>query len=93
MPTDHQIFLLDIGEYEIVRVGGELRVALNRAGSLPAPDQKPAQTPTPSPRAEQMRALLNSGLVKNRAELARHFNLSRARITQILGPIQAKERN
>jgi len=86
MPTDQQIFLLDIGEYEIVRKDGQVRIALHSAGDRPAPALQIAEVPTPSPRSEQMRTLLDSGLVKNRADLARRFNISRARVTQILGP-------
>ncbi len=37
-------------------------------------------------RAEYFRQLLSSGEVRNRAELARRFGISRARVTQILGP-------
>jgi hypothetical protein len=46
-----------------------------------------------SHRARQrlMQAMLDSGFVENRAELARYFGLSRARISQILGPVKDKQ--
>jgi hypothetical protein len=36
-------------------------------------------------RAAEIQKLLDDGTVKNRAELARWFAISRARVTQILG--------
>ena len=38
-------------------------------------------------RKEEWTALLAAGTVKNRAALARHLGLSRAYVTQVLGPV------
>jgi hypothetical protein len=38
--------------------------------------------------AQEWQGLLDSGVVKNRAALARQLGLSRARITQVLGPVE-----
>lgn len=42
-------------------------------------------------RARQIQAMLDAGEVKNRAELARRLELSRARITQILQSLKGME--
>ena len=53
--------------------------------SVPKPTPKPqVLRGDPKARARRLQAMLDAGEVKNRAELARRFGLSRARITQIL---------
>ena len=53
-------------------------------------DEKPAQKPAPKERPDGMKlarhyqALLDSGKFENRAALARHLGVSRARVTQVL---------
>ncbi len=36
--------------------------------------------------AKRWQAMLDTGQVRNRADLARHLGVSRARVTQVLGP-------
>jgi len=40
-------------------------------------------------RAETFRALLEEGTMRNQADIARHFGLTRARVTQILAVLKA----
>ena len=42
--------------------------------------------PNPGERAREWRRMLESGEVASRAELARQAGVSRARVTQVLGP-------
>jgi hypothetical protein len=52
------------------------------------PDTKPLTLPreTPRERAQRYQAMLDTGLVSNRAELARTLGCSRAWVTRVLGP-------
>jgi hypothetical protein len=53
-------------------------------------DQKPKREPAPKERRDPLKlahhhkALLDSGRFENRAALARHIGVSRARVTQVL---------
>ncbi len=50
-----------------------------------APEEKPHRKRIPAlQRAYEFQALLESGAVNNKAEIARQYGLSRARVTQIL---------
>jgi hypothetical protein len=47
-------------------------------------DPHPSVKVCPIERARQLQALIESGQFRNRAELAKHLKVSRARVTQIL---------
>ena len=55
------------------------------AGSAPAePPKSPPNIVRLIERAEQFKKLLDSGVVRNQADLAKTFRLTRARVTQLL---------
>ena len=60
-------------------------------GSI-APEPKPAAPPKerrdPLKLARHYQSLLDTGRFENRAALARHLGVSRARVTQVLGRLQ-----
>ncbi|MFN4261608.1 MAG: hypothetical protein ACK4RK_20175 [Gemmataceae bacterium] len=49
---------------------------------------EPKQTRDPLKLARHYQALLDSGKFENRAALARHLGVSRARVTQVLGRLK-----
>jgi DNA invertase Pin-like site-specific DNA recombinase len=63
-----------------------LRHALLLDELLPEPPKpRPTQEPTPD-RAAVFQAMLDTGEVRNRAELARALGCSKAWVTRVLGP-------
>jgi hypothetical protein len=62
------------------------RYAFDPAALLPKPKPLPAPRETPSQRAQRYQAMIDTGLVSNRAELARALGCSRAWVTKVLGP-------
>ena len=86
MPENQQTFFLEIGSFEIVRKSGNAVVCLQSCDEGPTQTAESIPQPARTTRAEQMQSLLDAGQVKSRSELARRFNISRARVTQILGP-------
>ena len=80
--------LVELGAYEINKLRRPARVpffAWTPVSGIPMPRNKPKE-----PRYDRMKlareyqALLDCGVVKTRAELARHLGVSRARVTQVL---------
>jgi len=82
---NREFFYIEVGAWEVVRENGQPKVVLHPGRPLAELDKKPATKPR-SNRAAKMQAMLDAGVVRNRAELAKHFKLSRARVSQILGP-------
>lgn len=81
-------YYIEVGAWEIVRENGQPKVVLYPGKSLAELRVNPQPKKRPSGRAILMRALLDAGVVRNRAELAQRFGVSRARVTQILGTKQ-----
>ena len=91
MSEQDQRFYIEVGSWEIVRTSGRPQVILRPGRSL-ADLQEPPVNPTPgTARTTMMRAMLESGLVKNRAELAKQLGISRARVSQILGSTKSRK--
>ncbi|MEM9109140.1 MAG: hypothetical protein AAGC72_03880 [Planctomycetota bacterium] len=84
---DKYRFRLDVGRWTLSRSNGHPQFELEPDPLMfePAPDIE--DTPGVQDRISLFRQLLQSGEVRNRAELAKRFGISRARVTQILGPI------
>lgn len=93
MSNGKQSFRVDIGRWELRREDGESVIDLHPCGPNckycqrePEPPSKTDQKLIAEERRKRMLQMLESGEVKNRSELASVFGLSRARISQILGP-------
>lgn len=80
--------LVELGAYEINKLRRPIRVPFypwTPISGIPLPQIKPK-----GPRYDRMKlaheyqSLLDSGVVKTRAELARFVGVSRARVTQVL---------
>jgi hypothetical protein len=87
---------VELGSWTITGRGKDRKVTLFPFKTLnqieqdsSATDRSPEQIQR-GERRDKMRLMLETGVVKNRAELAEYFGLSRARITQILGPAKPK---
>lgn len=79
-------YRIDVGRWTLSRAGDRTVLELD-PGPLGFDHTDVIEEPTePADRVELFRQLLNTGKVRNRAELARRFGISRARVTQILGP-------
>ena len=52
-------------------------------------DPGPRVKGNPADRARALQALIDTGVVKNRADLAKHLGVSRARVTQVLRHLSA----
>jgi hypothetical protein len=64
------------------------RSRLKRKGKKQVSDRsKPPAKPSVGATRARMQALLDEGTVANRAELDRHLQVSRAYVTQVLGPV------
>ena len=61
------------------------RHAFDPEALIPEPEPVPLPTETPLQRACRYQAMLDAGLVSNRAELARALGCSRAWVTKVLG--------
>ena len=61
-----------------------LRYAFDPAALVPEPKPLPLPRETPFERARRYQAMLDAGLVKNRADLARALGCSRAWVTRVL---------
>jgi hypothetical protein len=61
------------------------RYAFDPAALVPQPKPLPMPKETPLQRAQRYQAMLDGGLVRNRAELARALGCSRAWVTRVLG--------
>ena len=85
MPEDKQRFRVDIGTWSLDRESGCASIQLEPISGAALQTTNQDEEP-PEDRVVMFRRLLASGEVKNRAELAKRYGLSRARISQILGP-------
>ncbi len=92
-------------EHEIVELGAFLINNLRRSpkvvfypwkpiSPIPRPVRKPKRPkPDRMKLAYQYQAILDSGVVQTRAELARHLGVSRARVTQVLNRLRNLPKN
>jgi len=80
-------FRIDVGRWSLARSVDRTAIHLEPDPLVLEPEVIGEDAAEVPPRAEVFRRLLMSGEVRSRAELARQFGLSRARVTQILGPI------
>jgi DNA-directed RNA polymerase sigma subunit (sigma70/sigma32) len=85
MPDDKQRFRIDVGTWSLDRKGGRASIKLESTSDV-VQQANGNHVDEPNDRVAMFRRLLASGEVKNRAELARKYGLSRARISQLLGP-------
>lgn len=87
------------GVHEAADASGSLRTTAVPVAGPPSAleDTTPRQSASPrkqlsrTERAEKFRRLLAEGVIKTRAEFARHEGISRARVSQILGPDPQKK--
>ncbi len=87
--------LVELGAFAVNRLRRSAEVKFypwTAASSIPKP--KVTATSKPAKKQDRMRLahkydeLLRSGVVSNRAELARHLGVSRARVTQVLNRLK-----
>lgn len=85
-------FRIDVGRWTLSRRNGHPQFELEPDPLVFEPIDTPDEPDPVTDRAAMFRHLLESGEVCNRAGLAKRFGISRARVTQILGPMnQSKE--
>jgi DNA invertase Pin-like site-specific DNA recombinase len=83
-------FVVEVGSFALKGRGAAGRIFLypsTAVEAIPPRDVPPPETARG--RAGRLRALLESGAVSSRAELARQLGVSRARVSQILGAASA----
>lgn len=91
MPSSKR-FYLENGSWELVRSDGETNVRLHPNSSPNDLGNTANKSKATSSRAVELQEKLDSGEAKNRAELATLYNISRARVTQILGPMKSRKK-
>lgn len=87
-------FYIDEGRWKVTR----LRSRVSTISLSPVEHSGGAATnalyrPKTIERVQMLRDMLRSGAVRNRAELARRLGVSRARISQLLGPATVAPQN
>lgn len=81
--------VIELGQWKLTGRGTSRRLGLHRGAEVGDGGDRP---PTCDWRRrinvsrEEMAALLYNGVVRNRAQLAAYLGISRARVTQVLGP-------
>lgn len=80
-------YRIDVGRWTLSRCNGHPQFKLEPDPLVIEPIEIPDDPEPVTDRAAMFRHLLESGEVRNRAGLAERFGISRARVTQILGPI------
>lgn len=92
----NQTFRIDVGCWTLSRSNGHPHFELEPDPHVFEPIDTPDEPePVPEPiadRAAAFRHLLASGEVRNRADLARRFGISHARVTQVLGPMNQNKK-
>lgn len=78
-------WLPNTGNCENLFIRSAFPLSTGTVEPLPPPQKGKLRRPPIVPVAFEFRRLLETGEVRNRAELARRFGMSRARVTQIMG--------
>ena len=97
-PSSDDERVIELGSWTITGRGTDRKITLYPFKTLDQVEQEAPATELSKDerqrenRRAQMQLMLDTGVVKNRAELAKHLGLSRARITQILGPARPRKK-
>lgn len=84
-----QCYRIDVGRWTLSRCNGHSHIEFEPDPLVFEPNEiadTAEDIEDPVDRAALFRKLLQTGEVSTRAELARRYGISRARVTQILGP-------
>lgn len=79
---------IEFGTFAIIRESsGQVVILYPDCGKTAGSPTKPTDVRSrdANDRARSMQAMLDSGAARSRSQLAEHFGISRARVTQILG--------